>query len=88
MDDAEATENGIYVRLERSDVYSVGWYFENKSGGMTNADGTALELGKNIYLDNDIFFTAANLNRPVPVMLTFSDKGGKTIAHVNMNYDP
>ena len=88
VSEAEATENGIYVRLERGDVYSVGWYFENKSGGMTNADGTALEVGKNIYLDNDVFYTVSNLERPVPVMLTFSDKDGKTIAHVNLSYDP
>ena len=88
VSEAEATENGIYVRLERSDVYSVGWYFENKSGGMNNADGTALEVGKNIYLDNDVFYTASNLERPVPVMLTFSDKQGETIAQVNLSYDP
>ena len=88
VSEAEATENGIYVRLERSDVYSVGWYFENKSGGMTNADGTALEVGKNIFLDNDVFYTAPNLERSVPVMLTVSDKDGKTIAHVNLSYDP
>jgi len=88
VSEAEVTENGIYVRLERSAVYSVGWYFENKSGGMTNADGTALEVGKNIYLDNDVFHTASNLERPVPVMLTFSDKNGKTIAQVNLSYDP
>lgn len=88
VSEAEATENGIYVRLERSDVYSVSWYFENKSGGMTNADGTALEVGKNIFLDNDVFYTASNPERPVPVMLTFSDKDGKTIAHVNLSYDP
>ena len=87
VSETEASENGIYVRLERSDVYSVGWYFENKSGGMTNADGTALEVGKNIYLDNDVFYTASNLERPIPVMLTFSDKDGKTIAHVNLSYD-
>lgn len=88
VSEAEATENGIYVHLERSDVYSVSWYFENKSGGMTNADGTALEVGKNIFLDNEVFYTASNLERSVPVMLTFSDKDGKTIAHVNMNYNP
>ena len=88
VSEAEATENGIYVHLERSDVYSVSWYFENKSGGMTNADGTALEVGKNIFLDNDVFYTASNLERSVPVMLTFSDKDGKTIAHVNLSYDP
>ena len=87
VSETEATENGIYVHLERSDVYSVGWYFENKSGGMTNADGTALEVGKNIYLDNDVFYTASNLERLVPMMLTFSDKDGKTIAHVNLSYN-
>ena len=87
VSETEASENGIYVRLERGDVYSVGWYFENKSGGMTNADGTALEVGKNIYLDNDVFYTASNLERPIPVMLTFSDKDGKPIAHVNLSYD-
>ena len=55
---------------------------------MTNADGTALEVGKNIFLDNDVFYIASNLERSVPVMLTFSDKDGKTIAHVNLSYDP
>lgn len=49
--EAEATENGIYVRLERDEVYSVGWYFENQSGGMANADGTALESGVTPILD-------------------------------------
>ena len=88
VNEAEATENGIYVCLERDEVYSVSWYFENKSGGMTNADGTALEVSKNIFLDNEVFYTASNLERPVPVMLTFSDKDGKTVAHVNLRYDP
>lgn len=86
--ETEATENGIYVRLERSDVHSVGWYFENKSGGMTNADGTPLEVGQNIYLDNDIFFTAENLERPVPIMLTFTDRDGNTLAQANLSFDP
>ena len=88
VNEAEATENGIYVRLERNDVYSVGWYFENKCGGMTNADGTALEGGKNIFLDTDVFYTASNLEHPIPVMLTFSNKDGETVAHVNLSYDP
>ena len=88
VSEAEATENGIYVHLERSDVYSISWYFENKSGGMTSADGTSLAVGKNIFLDNDVFYTASNLERSIPVMLTFSDKEGKPIAHVNLSYDP
>ena len=47
----EAAESGIYVRLERGDVYSVDWHFENQSGGMANADGTALESGVTPILD-------------------------------------
>ena len=86
-DETSMTDNGIYVRLERSDVYSVELYFENKSGGMSNADGTALEMGENIYLDNDIFRMAANLEHPIPVALTFLDKDGNTIAHSNLSYD-
>lgn len=85
---AETAENGIYVSLERSDVYSVSWYYENKSGGVTNADGTALEIGKSIYLDEDVFYNASNLDHPIPVMLIFSDKDGETLAHINLSYDP
>ena len=87
MPDTLSAESGIYVRLERDDVYSVDWYFENQSGGVANADGTALKARKNIYLDNDIFFAAANLERPVPVMLTFSDKDGMPIARTNTSFD-
>lgn len=87
MPDTLSAESGIYVRLERDDVYSVDWYFENQSGGVANADGTALKARKNIYLDNDIFFAAANLERPVPVMLTFSDKDGTPIARTNTSFD-
>ena len=86
-DESGAAENGIHVLLERDDVYSLGWYFESKSGGMINADGTPLEAGRDIYLDTDIFLTAANLERPVPVMLSFSDKDGKTLAQVNLSFD-
>lgn len=82
-----SAESGIYVYLERDDVYYVGWHFENQSGGMANADGTALEARKNIYLDSDIFFASANLERPAPVMLTFSDKGGTPIARTNTSFD-
>ena len=87
MPDTLSAESGIYVYLERDDVYSVDWHFENQSGGVANADGTALKARKNIYLDNDIFFAAANLERPVPVMLTFSDKDGMPIAHTNTSFD-
>lgn len=88
MPDTLSAESGIYVRLERDDVYSVDWYFENQSGGVANGDGGALGVRERIFLDNDIFNTAANLERPVSVTLTFSDKDGKAIAHADLSYDP
>ena len=83
-----AFESGLYVLLERSDVYSVNWYFESRSGGMINGDNTAMNTGEYLYLDNDIQWAAVNLERPVPFMLVFADSTGATIAQVNMVYDP
>jgi len=81
-------EDGLYVLLERSDVYSVNWHFESRSGGITNADHSAMNTGTYLYLDNDIRWAAGNLERPVPFMLVFSDGEGNTIAQANMVYDP
>lgn len=86
--ETEAREAGVYVLLERSDVYSINWYYESKSGGMTNADDSALISGVGLYLDNNIQWTAANLECPVPLMLVFSDSAGTVIAQANMVYDP
>ena len=83
-----AFEDGLYVLLERSDVYSVNWHFESRSGGITNADHSAMNTGEYLYLDNDIQWAAGNLERPVPFMLVFLDSEGNTIAQANMVYDP
>ena len=83
-----ASEPGVYVMLERPDVYSIAWYFENKSGGMANADNTPLRSGEQLYLDNDIVRTANNLERAVPFMLTVSDSMGDPIAQANLVFDP
>ena len=83
-----AFEDGLYVLLERSDVYSVNWHFESRSGGITNADHSVMNTGTYLYLDNDIRWAAGNLERPVPFMLAFLDGEGNTIAQANMVYDP
>ena len=83
-----AFEDGLYVLLERSDVHSVNWHFESRSGGITSADHSAMNTGEYLYLDNDIQWAAGNLERPVPFMLVFADSSGATIAQANMVYDP
>lgn len=79
---------GINVILERQDIYRIGWHFENESGGVTNADQSPFASGKPIYLNPGIDKTAAALERPVPFMLTFSDREGRALAQVNLTFDP
>lgn len=88
VDEWTAGENGIYVKLERQDVYAIEWYFEHTSGGVSNADGSALEAGDLIFLENNIFQTAAGLERQVPFMLTLKNAEGKTLVQKNLIYEP
>lgn len=50
----QSEQYGVYVKLERNDVYSLSMSCENFGGGMHNADFTAIESGEYIFLDNDI----------------------------------
>lgn len=83
-----ACESGVYVQLDRKDVYSIGWQCEDKSGGMSNADNTAWYSGTLLYLDSDIAQIAYNLERAVPFILTFSDNMGNTIVQADLVFDP
>lgn len=84
----DSDQRGIFITLDRRDVYAVGWYFENVSGGMSNADGTPLDCGTALFLDSGIDASARNLERPVPVMIDVRGTNGETIAQGNYVYDP
>lgn len=83
-----AYEPGIHVLTERSDIYSLRWYFEHRNGSKANADGTPLRSDEYIPLDSGIAMTAAGLERPVPFMLSAADGGGRTVVQVNLFFDP
>ena len=57
---------GVYVKLERNDVYSLSMSYENFGGGMHNADFTAIESGEYIFMDNDIMIVSKEADAPVP----------------------
>lgn len=71
---------GIFVKLETNDIYSIGITYEGSSGGMSNADGTAIESGKFVYMDNDIVYAVKDAEKPVPFTLTVKNEDGSVFA--------
>lgn len=60
---------GVFVKLERNDVYYVSMSYDGSGGGMSNADGTALESGEYFYMDNDIMMASKDADAPYPLPL-------------------
>ena len=83
-----AYEGGIYIKLKREDVYSIGWSYENESGGMQNADNTPLEADTYLYLDNDIMQRAFEKEKIVPFTLTFYDEMGSILGQAELEFNP
>ena len=58
----QSEQYGVYVKLERNDVYSLSMSCEGFDGGMNNADLTAIESGEYIFMDNDIMIASKEAN--------------------------
>lgn len=78
---------GVYVKLERNDVYSLSMSCENFGGGMHNADFTAIERGEYIFLDNDIMMTSKEADAPVPFTVTAKAADGSVVASGEFSFD-
>ena len=57
----QSEQYGVYVKLERNDVYSLSMSCENFGGGMHNADFTAIESGEYIFMDSSAGRAALHL---------------------------
>ena len=42
----QSEQYGVYVKLERNDVYSVTMSYDDFSGGVSHADSTAMDTGE------------------------------------------
>ena len=71
---------GVYVRLDRSDIYALSMSYAGRSGGLTCANGTALARGVYCYMDNDIMMAAKDAEAPVPFTVTARDASGAVAA--------
>ena len=83
----QSEQYGVYVKLERNDVYSLSMSCENFGGGMHNADFTAIESGEYIFLDNDIMIASKEANAPVPFTITAKAADGSVAASGQFSFD-
>ena len=83
----QSEQYGVYVKLERNDVYSLSMSCENFGGGMHNADFTAIESGEYIFMDNDIMIASKEAGAPVPFSLTAKDADGRIVASGEFSFD-
>ena len=83
----QSEQYGVYVKLERNDVYSLSMSCENFGGGMHNADFTAIESGAYIFMDNDIMIASKEAGAPVPFSITAKDADGRIVAYGEFRFD-
>ena len=83
----QSEQYGVYVKLERTDVYSLSMSWEGFDGGMNNADLTAIESGEYIFMDNDIMIVSKEAGAPVPFSLTAKDADGRIVASGEFSFN-
>ena len=83
----QSEQYGVYVKLERNDVYSLSMSCENFGGGMHNADFTAIESGEYIFMDNDIMIASKEANAPVPFTITAKAADGSVAASGEFSFE-
>ena len=84
---SQTEQYGVYVKLEGKDVYSVSMSYDGSSGGMSCADGSALESGTYIFMDNDIMIVSKEADAPVPFTITVKDAYGTVVASGEFSFD-
>ena len=77
----------MYVKLEGKDVYSVSMSSDGSSVGISCADGSALECGTYIFMDNDIMIVSKEADAPVSFTITVKDADGTAVASGEFSFD-
>lgn len=83
----QSEHDGVYVKLERNDVYSVSIFYDGFSGSVQCADYTAMDSGGYCFMDNDIMMASKNADAPVPFTITAKDAEGTVVASGEFSFD-
>ena len=83
----QSEQYGVYVKLERNDVYSVSMFYDGFSGGGSQADHTAMDSGEYLFMDNDIMIVSKEAGHPIPFTITAKDAEGVVVATGEFSFD-
>ncbi len=84
---SQSAQYGVYVKLERNDVYSVSMSYDGFSGGVSHANYTAMESGEYCFMDNDIMMASKNADAPIPFSVAVKDADGTVVASGEFSFD-
>ena len=84
---SQSEQYGVYVKLERNDVYSVSMFYDSFSGGVRCADYTAMDSGEYCFMDNDIMMASKEADASVPFTITVKDADGTVVASGEFSFD-
>ena len=84
---SQSEQYGVYVKLERNDVYSLSMSYDGSSGGGSSADYTAMDSGVYCFMDNDIMMASKDADAPVPFTIRAKDAEGSVVASGEFSFD-
>lgn len=78
---------GVYVKLERNDVYSISMSYDGFGEGVSCADHSAMESGEYCFMDNNIMIASKEADAPVPFTVTVKDADGTVVTSGEFSFD-
>lgn len=83
----QSEQYGVYVKLERNNVYSVNMSYDGFSGGVSHADSTAMDSGEYYFMDNDIMIASKEAEAPIPFVINVKNADGAMVASGEFYFD-
>ena len=83
----QSEQYGVYIKLERSDVYYVSMTYDGLGGEISCTDDTAIESGDYCFMNNNIMIASKEADAPVPFTVTIKDANKNVVASGHFYFD-
>lgn len=84
---SQSEQYGVYVKLERKDVYSVSMSYDGFGGGVSRTDYTAMDSGEYCFMDTEIMMASKDADAPVPFTITVKAADETVVASGEFSFD-
>ncbi len=83
----QSEQYGVYIKMERSDVYYVSMTYDGLGGEISCTDDTVIESGDYCFMNNDIMIASKEAGAPVPFTVTIKDANKNVVASGDFYFD-